>query len=129
MLTNFQSGVDLSANTDDTRNMTANADTFTASIASAVRAELGRQGKKFRELTVPLGLSRPTISGRLNGHTPFTADELDKVAGFLGITAYDLVESAALGRRFTETDRPEVARITPPQDDWAQPARSKRRAS
>lgn len=109
--------------------MTTNADTFSASIASAVRAELGRQGRKLNELCGPLGLSWPTVSGRLNGHTPFTSDELDKVASFLGITAYDLVDSAALGRRFTDTDAPEVARITPPQDAWAQPARSKRRAS
>ena len=110
--------------------MPANADTFSASIASAVRAELGRQGKKLTELTVPLGLSRPTIAGRLNGHTPFTADELDRVAQFLGITAYDLIDSAALGRRFSEsTQTPGAARITPPQDAWAQPARSKRRAS
>ena len=110
--------------------MTATADTFSASIASAVRAELGRQGKRLNELVTPLGLSWPTVSGRLNGHTPFTADELEKVASFLGITAYDLIDSAALGRRFAESDStPEAARITPPQDAWAQPARSKRRAS
>lgn len=110
--------------------MPANADTFSSSIASAVRAELGRQGKKLTDLTSPLGLSRPTVSGRLNGHTPFTADELDKIASFLGLTAYDLIDSAALGRRFAEANpTPEVARITPPQDAWAQPSRSKRRAS
>lgn len=111
-------------------NMTETADTFSASIASAVRAELGRQGKRLNELVAPLGLSWPTVSGRLNGHTPFTADELDKAARFLGLTAYDLIDSAALGRRFSESESgPEVARITPPQDDWAQPARSKKRAS
>jgi transcriptional regulator with XRE-family HTH domain len=110
--------------------MAANADTFSTSIAAAVRAEMGRQGKKFKELVAPLGLSYPTVSGRLNGHTPFTAAELDKVARFLGITAYDLIDSAALGGRFSEsTKSSEVVRITPPQDDWAQPSRSKRRAS
>lgn len=111
--------------------MSPSADTFSTSIAAAVRAELGRQGKKLTDLTSPLGLSRPTISGRLNGHTPFTADELDKVATFLGITAYDLIDSAALGKRFgLTTSTPEVARITPPQDTWAQPSRSRsRRAS
>lgn len=91
---------------------------------------MGRQGKKLNELVAPLGLSWPTVSGRLNGHTSFTADELDKIARFLGITTYDLIDSAALGKRFAaENTSPEVARITPPQDDWAQPARSKRRAS
>ena len=111
--------------------MPANADTFSASIAAAVLAELGRQGKKRTDLTIPLGLSRPTVSGRLNGHTPFTADELDKVASFLGITAYDLIDSAALGRRFAESNpSPEASSFTPPQDAWAQPSRSRsRRAS
>lgn len=112
-------------------NMPATKDTFSTSIASAVRAELGRQGKKLTDLTAPLGLSRPTISGRLNGHTPFTADELDKVAGFLGITAYDLIDSAALGKRFSDSTptHDDAARITPPQDAWAQPSRSKRRSA
>lgn len=116
---------------DNNEDMPATTDTFSASIASAVRAELGRQGKKLTDLTVPLGLSRPTISGRLNGHTPFTADELDKIASFLGLTAYDLIDSAALGRRFAEANpTPGAARITPPQDSWAQPSRSRsRRAS
>jgi hypothetical protein len=50
----------------------------------------------------------------------------------LGITPYNLNESAALGVRFAEsnTTDDEVARITPPVDVFAQPARSKaRRAS
>lgn len=106
--------------------MPANADTFSNSIAAAVRAELGRQKKQFKELVAPLGLSYPTVSGRLNGHTPFTADELDRIAGFLGITVYDLIDSA---ERASRNINPEVARITPPQDAWAQPSRSKRRAS
>lgn len=122
----------MSAIADDTRAMSPITDTFADSIASAVRAELGRQGKRLTDLTAPLGLSRQTISGRLNGHTPFTADELDKVASFLGITAYDLIDSAALGKRFSDANpSPEAPRITPPQQDaWAQPSRSRsRRAS
>lgn len=116
---------------DNNEDMPTN-DTFSTSIAQAVRAELGRQGRKLNALVAPLGLSWPTVSSRLNGRTPFTADELDRIASFLGITAYDLIDSAALGRRFNESSPSpdEVARITPPQeDDWAQPARSKRRAS
>lgn len=106
-------------------------DTFSTSIAQAVRAELGRQGRKLNELVEPLGLTWPTVSGRLNGHTPFTTAELDKVATFLGLTTYDLIDSASLGKRFgATTSTPEVARITPPQDAWAQPSRSRsRRAS
>lgn len=112
--------------------MATHPDTFSAEVTSAVRAELGRQGKKFYELTKPLGFSYPTVSSRLNGHTTFSLDELEKVAAFLGMTANDLIDSAKLGRRFantTPTDA-EVARITPPHDTWEQPARAKsRRAS
>lgn len=109
--------------------MQANADTFTESIASAVRAELERKGKKRSDLIPVLRKTRPTISSRLNGHTPFTADELDKVATFLGITAFDLIDSAALGRRFAEgTPVDEASRVSPPQQDaWAQPSRAKAR--
>lgn len=116
---------------DNNEDMPANTDTFSTSIVSAVRAEMGRQGKKLNELVAPLGLSWPTISGRLNGHTPFTSEELEQVATFLGITVYDLIDSAALGKRFADANpmQDEVARITPPQDAWGQPSRSKRRAS
>jgi hypothetical protein len=111
--------------------MANHPDTFSTGVTSAIRAEMGRQGKKFYELTTPLGFSYPTVSSRLNGHTYFTLDEIEKVAAFLGMTVEDLLDSAKLGRRFATTDSsPEVARITPPQDTWEQPARSKaRRAS
>lgn len=108
--------------------MRAETDSFSAEITSAVRAEMGRQGKKFHELTLPLNRSYPTISSRLNGHTPFTLDELEKIAAFLGMTTNDLIESANLGRRIAASSpADEVARITPPHDTWEQPARSKKR--
>ena len=128
LLTNLSPGVALSANTDNNGGMAAHTDSFSAEVTSAVRAEMGRQGKKFHELTVPLNRSYPTISSRLNGHTPFTLDELDKIAAFLGMTTSDLIDSANLGRRIaTSSPSEEAARITPPQDSWAQPARSKKR--
>lgn len=107
--------------------MPANTDTFSADIVSAVRAEMGRRGKKVQDLVVALGLSRPTVSSRLNGHTPFTAKELDQVAKFLGISAYDLIESAELGARFNGPSQDSQAAVfEPPADPWAQPSRSKR---
>ncbi len=111
--------------------MPANTDLdYQESIAAAVRAEFGRRGIRRSELSNVIGRSRPTASGRWHGTTPYTADELDRVASFLGITPYNLNESAALGLRFAdENPAPEVARITPPRDDWAQPSRSQRRAS
>lgn len=112
--------------------MSANTDLgYQESIAAAVRAEFARLGENRTRLGEVIGKSRPTAAGRWHGTTPYKAEELDKVAQFLGITVYDLNDSAALGERFADSkpSRDEVARITPPQDVWAQPARSTRRAS
>lgn len=108
--------------------MTANTDTgtFSHNIAGAVRAEFGRQGKQRTELATVLGVSRPTAYSRYNGNTPFTAEELDKVASFLNISAFDLVESAGLAARFTGRTSDSVTAALPPVDPFAQPARSKR---
>lgn len=112
--------------------MPTNTDTYSSSIVDAVRAEMGSQKKKLYELAEPLGLSWPTVSGRLNGHKPFNLDEIAKIADFLGVTVDYLHEAAALRDRSARRSEPtEVARITPPQQDaWAQPSRSRsRRAS
>lgn len=108
--------------------MTEIADTedFVSSIAGAVRAELGRQGKRRSELAAVLGLSRPTVYGRLNGRTPFTSQELDQVARFLNISAYDLIQSAEMSSRFTATS---AAPDPVARDPFAQPARAKRGAA
>ena len=100
--------------------MTANTDSFTAEIAGAVRAEMGRRKLALHNLKEPLGLSWPTISGRLNGYTPFTSDEIDKIASFLGMTAFELISSANPRRTMVA----DVPRIAPPRDTWEQPARS-----
>lgn len=99
---------------------------YQQSIAAAVRAEFGRRGFNITDLTRVLERSRPTAANRWHGVAPYVADELDRVASFLGITPYDLNESAALGKKFA-AGSPEAARITPLQDTWAQPARSKAR--
>jgi transcriptional regulator with XRE-family HTH domain len=100
-------------------------------LAAAVRAEFGRKKVARSELTQILDISRPTATSRWLGLSPYDADEIEKIAARLGITEYNLNESAALGEKFDKnTPDDEVARITPPQVDvFAQPARSKRRAS
>lgn len=100
--------------------MSANTDTFTAGLAGAVRAEMGRRKLPLHKLKEPLGLSWPTISGRLNGHTPFTSDEIDSIATFLGMSAYELISSADPRRTAVATDAP----VWPVHDAWEQPARS-----
>lgn len=106
--------------------MTTNADTFTGEISSAVRAEMGRRKLPLYKLAEPLGLSRPTVSGRINGHTPFTSDELDAVARFLGMSTYELISSAN-PRRTAPGAASEPAIIAPVRDPWEQPARSQTR--
>lgn len=97
---------------------------YQQSIAAAVRAEFGRRGINRTQLGQVIGRSRPTAAGRWHGTTPYAADELDKVARFLGITPYDLNESAELGNRFGESTPSARAAVTP-QDPWAQPTRSR----
>lgn len=105
---------------------------YQKSIAAAVRAEFGRDGSNtIAQLAKVIGKSRPTASSRWHGTSGFTAGELEDVARYLGISVYDLNDSARMGDGFGERDdTPEVARITPPRDVWAQPSRSRsRRAS
>lgn len=112
--------------------MTANAATesFSSDLAAAVRAEFGRQGKRALELTRVLDMTPPTAYGRFNGRTPFTAEELDKVAMFLDLSAYDLIASAELASRF-QGSRQAASDAAPAleasTDSMAQPERSKRR--
>ncbi|UPL09967.1 helix-turn-helix transcriptional regulator [Microbacterium sufflavum] len=98
------------------------------SIGAAVRAECARAGKNRSELAEALGVSRPTIAGRLSGAYEFKQGELEKIADLLGITPYNIVESACLGQRIhSETaDQSEVARVFN-RDAWAQPSRARAR--
>lgn len=99
-------------------------------LAAAVRAEWGRLGLSRTEHQRTIERSRPTALSRWEGTTSYTPAEIEKIAKRLGITPYNLNESAALGVRFADKPVDEVERITPPRDVFAQPARSKaRRAS
>lgn len=100
----------------------------TKAIANAVRAELARADKKHGDLVEVLGLSRPTIWGRLNGAYEFKRDELAKIGAFLGITAYNIIESAALGERFAGPNpNPDAEEGVLARDTWEQPPRSRAR--
>lgn len=99
-------------------------------MASAVRAEVARPGRKTSELVEVLGLSRPTVSGRLNGVYPFTVAELDKLVKFLGISPQDLIDSIAISTRIASVNEQQertIEDLLPPEDSWAQPPRSRRR--
>lgn len=105
--------------------MPANADrTFTAEMAGAVRAWFGIKNKRAGELAAALGVSRPTAADRYHGRTPYTNDEIDRVAEFLGISPFDIVQTA----QQTSIPAP-VVDAKPQVDVWAQPSRAKRKAS
>lgn len=97
-------------------------------IGAAIRAELARRGLTITALTASLGLSRPTVIARLAGAYEFTHVELERAAEFMGISLFDLLESALMGERFAQAG-PAVDRIfeEEPIDDWAQPPRAGRR--
>lgn len=113
--------------------MTGIADTdYQMSMADAVRAELTAAGcYTITGLSRVIGKSRPTASSRWHGHTGYTASELEDIASYLNVSPYDLNDAARMRvERKGRDGTPEVARITPPQDAWAQPSRSRsRRAS
>lgn len=64
--------------------------TSRVAIGAEVRAHLARQGKKQKHLAAALGMTETTLSGRLNGHTPFDTDELEVITSMLGVTVADL---------------------------------------
>lgn len=103
-------------------------ESFQRLVAGAVRAELARANKKSVELAEVLGLSRQTIYGRMSGVYPFTTTELEKAADFIGITAQDIMLSAALPERFGHGRANDLVAVPDPRNDaWAQPSRSRRR--
>ena len=102
--------------------------TFQSAVAGAVRAELARADKKASELVDVLGLSRPTIYGRMTGAYPFTTAELEKVAAFIGITAQDIMLSASLSEHFGSGHPLGIVALSAPSlDAWSQPRGSFRR--
>jgi hypothetical protein len=85
--------------------MVAPTDTgYTNSIAAAVRAELSRQQRKFVDIAAVLHVSRATAYRRIWAQEPFDVAELEKIAGFLGISVDDIFESAEFGRRITSRE-------------------------
>lgn len=49
------------------------------------------------DMAAALGTTRATMSRKLNGDTPFTVDELDRVAEVLGLTLTDLARATEAG--------------------------------
>lgn len=76
--------------------------TLDTAVAAEVRAEIARHLEiTVTSLAERLGCSRVSMSRRINGHRPFSAADLDRIAVLMGLRASDLVVRAerALGER------------------------------
>ena len=82
--------------------MASKADTYTDSIAGAVRAELARGRKRYIDIAPVLHVSRATAYRRINGEEPFDVAELEKIAAYLGISVQDIFDSAEYARQRAE---------------------------
>ncbi|MDT3331383.1 hypothetical protein Q9S78_11960 [Microbacterium sp. KSW-18] len=100
----------------------------TEGIAASVRAELARGGHAKVELIEVLGISAPTLYGKVNGKYAFSLDELAAAAAFLNTTSLELMEAAV---RY-DAKRGAAEGVLDPRaawhiDPWEQPARARRR--
>ncbi len=68
--------------------------TASTRVAGTVRAAMGNSGMSQVALSEATGISRTTLSRRLNGQIPFTMDELAAIANHLGVRASDLLAAA-----------------------------------
>ena len=59
--------------------------------AAAVRSNLARTYTTITEAADELGISRSTLSRKVNGHTPFKAHEIRILADIMGIHPAELL--------------------------------------
>lgn len=64
-------------------------------VAAGVRAELARQRRTQLEVAELLDTTQVTVSRKLNGHTPFTVNELYRLAGWLAVPVTRFLPEAA----------------------------------
>ena len=67
---------------------------WSARVAAAIRAEMASQRRSGAALARELGVTEPTVAARLDGEIPFDLVELERVAGWLGLTPSELVARA-----------------------------------
>ena len=59
--------------------------------AAAVRSNLARTYTTITEAATELGISRSTLSRKVNGHTPFKAEEIRLLANLMDIPPAELL--------------------------------------
>jgi len=63
--------------------------------AENVRGLMGRHQIRQTQIAVLLGISQAAVSKRVRGETPFSVEELTKVAGLFGVPVTDLLDGVA----------------------------------
>jgi transcriptional regulator with XRE-family HTH domain len=63
-------------------------------IGRAVAAAMKARGAKGTEIARLLAISSASLSARLNGHTPFRADQLLVIGDYLGVDAGQFLSDA-----------------------------------
>ena len=58
--------------------------------AAAVRSNLARTYTTITQAATELGVSRSTLSRKVNGHTPFKSEEIRTLANLMGIQPAEL---------------------------------------
>lgn len=78
-----------------------NTSTFTMrlAVAAEVRAAMGRQNVRARDLSAAIGISQGALSERLNGKRAFNVDQLARIADVLDVDLIDFfrIEMPAVG--------------------------------
>ncbi|MDO5720985.1 MAG: helix-turn-helix transcriptional regulator [Actinomycetaceae bacterium] len=78
---------------------------LTEIVAANIRAEAARQGYSQSSLARALGMSQTQVTLRWNGKREWRINELDEVAGLLGVPAAALLEKPEYARAPTHRGR------------------------
>lgn len=70
---------------------------FTESVAANVRAEVARKGKTQTELAFGIGMSKQSVSAKMNADSAFTLNDLERIANWLGIDIQILFQPVRSG--------------------------------
>lgn len=73
-------------------------------MQKTIRAQMGARGWTVTALAEAVGLKRPYLSQRLNGHAEFKTGELASIGAVLGVPAWELMRraEAELGRALAD---------------------------
>lgn len=73
------------------------------SLTTELKAEMARRDYDIGQLAQAIGLTRPTLSQRLNGHKDFKYEELVNICKILKVSLSELVRRAEEAQTQKET--------------------------